>query len=164
MKSLQKKPDWALGEKEGKTKSTSEAPPEAHEARFLLHVGICQSFTKITFANTTNGYFVKLGHMQFFVCDCLFLMFVLQSLRFFLSCINTQNISKNRFSIHNVFRFIIVRFVKCKQQTYIIRILLKLSLKLNELLDMSGQLMLMSYLFSKVTIFFPYRLLQEQMK
>merc|ERR1711894_534956 len=24
-----KKPDWALGEKEGKTKSTSEAPPEA---------------------------------------------------------------------------------------------------------------------------------------
>ena len=47
MKSLQKKPDWALGEKEGKTKSTSEAPPEAHEARFLLHEGICQSFTKI---------------------------------------------------------------------------------------------------------------------
>jgi len=28
----EKKPDWALGEKEGKTKSTSEAPPEAHEA------------------------------------------------------------------------------------------------------------------------------------
>merc|ERR1739848_566223 len=27
-----KKPDWALGEKEGKTKSTSEAPPEAQEA------------------------------------------------------------------------------------------------------------------------------------
>ena len=40
MKSLQKKPDWALGEKEGKTKSTSEAPPEAHEARFLLHAAI----------------------------------------------------------------------------------------------------------------------------
>merc|ERR1712018_232958 len=28
----EKKPDWALGEKEGKTKSTSEAPPEAQEA------------------------------------------------------------------------------------------------------------------------------------
>ena len=26
-----KKPDWALGEKEGKSKSTSEAPPEAAE-------------------------------------------------------------------------------------------------------------------------------------
>ena len=79
MKSLQKKPDWALGEKEGKTKSTSEAPPEAQEARFLLHVGIFQSFTNITFANTTNGYFVKLGHMWFFVCDCLFPMLSLRS-------------------------------------------------------------------------------------
>ena len=28
---LQKKPDWALGEKEGKSKSTSEAPAEAAE-------------------------------------------------------------------------------------------------------------------------------------
>ena len=67
MKSLQKKPDWALGEKEGKTKSTSEAPPEAHEARFILHVGIFKSFTNNSFANTTNEYFVKLGH-KLFLC------------------------------------------------------------------------------------------------
>merc|ERR1712173_437310 len=31
-KEHEKKPDWVLGEKEGKSKSTSEAPPEAHEA------------------------------------------------------------------------------------------------------------------------------------
>merc|ERR1712018_1093984 len=31
-KEQEKKPDWVLGEKEGKTKSTSEAPPEAMEA------------------------------------------------------------------------------------------------------------------------------------
>merc|ERR1712141_212347 len=31
-KEQEKKPDWVLGEKEGKTKSTSEAPPEAQEA------------------------------------------------------------------------------------------------------------------------------------
>merc|ERR1712241_514545 len=31
-KEQEKKPDWVLGEKEGKSKSTSEAPPEAMEA------------------------------------------------------------------------------------------------------------------------------------
>merc|ERR1712073_161085 len=31
-KEHEKKPDWVLGEKEGKSKSTSEAPPEAQEA------------------------------------------------------------------------------------------------------------------------------------
>merc|ERR1712077_26586 len=31
-KEHEKKPDWALGEKDGKSKSTSEAPPDAHEA------------------------------------------------------------------------------------------------------------------------------------
>ena len=30
-----KKPDWALGEKEGKSKSVSEPPPEAAEVRIL---------------------------------------------------------------------------------------------------------------------------------
>merc|ERR1712006_72054 len=31
-KEHEKKPDWVLGEKEGKSKSTSEAPPETQEA------------------------------------------------------------------------------------------------------------------------------------
>ena len=44
--SFQKKPDWVLGEKEGKSKSTSEAPPEGLEARIweLFAVWLSISF------------------------------------------------------------------------------------------------------------------------
>ena len=38
---IQKKPDWALGEKEGKSKSVSEVPaeiPAEEEVRYILTV------------------------------------------------------------------------------------------------------------------------------
>jgi hypothetical protein len=50
---LQKKPDWALGEKEGKSKSTSEAPPEANEV-CCCHFSACQKTFFLLFAGLLN--------------------------------------------------------------------------------------------------------------
>ena len=59
--SFQKKPDWVLGEKEGKSKSTSEAPPETQEARmsfFAVWLLSTYSFPNISFSLHAYGHCV----------------------------------------------------------------------------------------------------------